>query len=179
MLQASLILLIITHAVIKLLTPTHANIIRSDLHLCCWHRSLLHRLLSALVSPQTWFPHKWNHGLDFCGRRCFFFLSWILYWPFPLSLVDWQLESLKARADMLLLWVRERQIGFSLHTTPYLLSLLLTPFFFFLPLSFPTVHYLSASSYISHLILNYWPVWSPVRLGRWWVVVHQLQKFFL
>lgn len=51
MLLASLISHIILHSVMKLLTPTRANILCSDLHLRCWHWSMLHRLLSALVSP--------------------------------------------------------------------------------------------------------------------------------
>lgn len=57
------------------------------------------------------------------------------------NVVDWQVESAKAFADMLLLWVIGRQTGVSLYTPQYIYSLSFLPAFFFLL----AVHYLSAS----------------------------------
>lgn len=96
-------------------------------------------------------------------------VSCLLCWPFPCSvdLVDWHLESLK------LLWVRDRQRGLSLHI---LISTLCSSILFFSPL-LSTI--LLPPYKIFQPALNYWPVWSPVRLHHCWDVVHQQQHSFL
>lgn len=77
---------------------------------------------------------------------------------------------------LLLLWLRNRQRGLSLHTPRYLLFALPPCFFFFF---FPLRSTIFLLPYkISQLALNYWPVWSPMRLSHWCVVVHQQQHFF-
>lgn len=151
MLLASLISHIITHTVIKRLTTTHANIVCSDLHLRCRYWSMLYcvcTFVSCITVVAQRFPHILSHITCISlikhkpqkrEEKCLFCCT--PYPPFPCIeyCVDRQLESLKASADMLLLWVRNRQTGVSLHSPPYLLSALPPCFFFFFfycPLSF-------------------------------------------
>lgn len=100
------------------------------------------------ISDKTWATEN--------ERKTLLYLYSILPVPFTKWLVDWQAQSLKASADILLLWVRSRQSGVSFHTLLYLLFAFSLCFFKLSTIFLPPFK-------ISRSPLNYWLVWSPLR----------------
>lgn len=170
-LLTSLISLTITHTVPKLLTPTHANILCSHLHLQSAdtdRRSVVYcvRSCSQQVPSHVISCKFSDKTLE--SENCSVPVHCSDHSPVLVDrLLDWQLESLKSSADTLLLSVRNRSEP---HTPQYLLFAL--PSVFFSPRSTicPPPYNVSA--------LNYWRVWSPTRLRRCRVAVHQQQCSF-